>query len=288
MFTEQVLPNLMLAGAPKCGTTSVYDWLVSHPSISGGVDKELFYLMDKGDWKFNPKSNWLAHGDASYAKYFKQPNRYVVDGTTLTIYQQCALEFARSHDLKILLFIREPSDRIYSTFKYFRDTRTVLPQEMTFVEFLDAVENGEDFGGINQLSEVIQQSMYSKYIADWVKVLGKENVKVFDFQSLKNDKLSVMKQTCEWLDIDATYYDEFDFTHKNETAVIRYRFLNKVKESIAVKVKSQKFKDLLRPFYNKLNKRKPNNSLSMQEQEVKEHLKQQLSCELEKVKAFLS
>ena len=164
MSTKSTLPNLFLAGAPKCGTTSVYDWLVNHPDISGGVDKELFYLVDKADWKFNEKSNWQDHREEGYAKLFKQENKYVVDGTTLTIYQNSALEYVQAYPCKAIYFIREPSQRIYSTFKYFRDTRTVLPAGLSFDEFISEVENGNSFGGNNQLSAVIEQSRYHRFI----------------------------------------------------------------------------------------------------------------------------
>ncbi|PRO71072.1 hypothetical protein C6Y40_23750 [Alteromonas alba] len=277
MSTKNILPNLFLAGAPKCGTTSVYDWLVSHPDISGGVDKELFYLVDKADWKFNEKSNWQDQREEGYAKLFKQENKYIVDGTTLTIYQNSALEYAQAHPCKALFFIREPSQRIYSTFKYFRDTRTVLPAGLSFDEFISEVENGNSFGGINQLSAVIEQSIYHRFIEKWIAILGVENVRVYDFRALKNDKKALMRDICEWLGIDQTIYDNFDFSHKNETAIVRNRTLNKVKEKIGVRIKNEKLKELIRPIYNSLNKKKPDNTANEQEGQVKERLRLDLA-----------
>ncbi|MAP19856.1 MAG: hypothetical protein CL589_09295 [Alteromonadaceae bacterium] len=277
MSTKHILPNLFLAGAPKCGTTSVYDWLVNHPDISGGVDKELFYLVDEADWKFNKKSNWQDHREEGYAKLFKQENKYIVDGTTLTIYQNSALEYAQAHPCKALFFIREPSQRIYSTFKYFRDTRTVLPAGLSFDEFISEVENGNSFGGNNQLSAVIEQSRYHMFINKWIEILGADNVRVYDFSALKKDKKALMRDICEWLGIDQTIYDNFDFSHKNETAIVRNRTLNKVKEKIGVRIKNEKLKELIRPIYNSLNKKKPDNTANEQEGLVKERLRVDLT-----------
>lgn len=255
MDSERRLPNLLLAGAPKCGTTSVYDWLVKHPEISGGVDKELFYLLDSSDWMYNPNNNWNLLKEAGYSAHFTENNRYLIDGTTLSMYQTCALEYAKTHNAKILIFIREPSDRIYSTFKYFRDTRTVLPKSLSFCQFIEKVESNDNFNNINQLSDVIGQSYYSRYVEKWVDKIGKDNVKVIDFERLKTSKYKVMEEICDWLVLDSAFYEDFNFSHKNETTIVRFRLLNRVKEYFGMKVKNDKVKSYLRPAYAILNKK---------------------------------
>ncbi|MEQ5806161.1 sulfotransferase domain-containing protein [Alteromonas sp. NFXS44] len=276
---RNLLPNLLLAGAPKCGTTSVYDWLVKHPDISGAVDKELFYLIDKSDWKYSEKSNWGSHGKVGYSKYFKEDNQIMVDGTTLTIYQESALEFAKELKPKVLFFIREPSSRIFSTFKYFRDTRTVLPKNMSFSEFLKRVDSGDDFRGNNQLSKVIEQSRYYLYLNKWKDVLGEQNIRTYDFSDFKEQKVALMRDIAEWLNIDGDFYSNFDFTHKNETSIAKFRGLNRVKEKIAVKVKNKKIKEVIKPIYEKLNKAKPDNSLSGDDLAAKNKLEKALESD---------
>jgi hypothetical protein len=48
--TSGTLPNLLLAGVPKAGTTSLFRYLEQHPDICSSSDKEIGY--------FNP----LRHG----------------------------------------------------------------------------------------------------------------------------------------------------------------------------------------------------------------------------------
>lgn len=281
MYSKFHLPNLLLAGAPKCGTTSVYDWLVSHPEISGGVDKELFYLLDESDWKFNSKINWLKDKELGYSKYFPENNKYRVDGTTLTLYQNCALSYAQTHKVKMLAFVRDPADRIYSTFKYFRDTRTVLPEEMTFSQFLELVNNGHKFNGINQLSDVILQSKYSLFIERWVNAIGAENIKVIDFERLKQEKQDVMWEICTWLKISPKFYETFEFSHKNETTTARYRLLNQVKEVVGKNIKSKRLKGVIRPIYDIVNRKSTSKSIPEEDVKLIEKLREQLANEVE-------
>ncbi|MCP5333794.1 MAG: hypothetical protein H7A13_10650, partial [Pseudomonadales bacterium] len=51
------LPNLIIAGAPKCGTTSLFDYLVQHPQVGGSSVKETCYVMDRGYPLFKAQSN---------------------------------------------------------------------------------------------------------------------------------------------------------------------------------------------------------------------------------------
>ena len=47
MHTMPVVPNLMIAGAPKCGTTSLHHYLADHPSVCASIEQESRFLMDE-------------------------------------------------------------------------------------------------------------------------------------------------------------------------------------------------------------------------------------------------
>ena len=40
----RVLPDLLIIGAPECGTTSLYGYLVQHPSVLPALDKEVRFF----------------------------------------------------------------------------------------------------------------------------------------------------------------------------------------------------------------------------------------------------
>lgn len=257
-----IIPNLFLAGAPKCGTTSIYDWLIEHPSVSGGKDKELFYLMDESDWKFDRKRNFTLHGESGYSKLFKEENEYIVDGTTLTVYQDVAIEFARKHNTRAIFCLREPAERVYSTFNYFQNNRSVLDDHICFTDFVEQVKSGEGFSGNNQLSDVLSQSSYITYLRKWCDAIGLDNVLVLVFEDLKKNPKVVMQSICNWLGIDGAFYENFEFKKQNESFEVKSRKLNQVKELIAPMIGSRVVKDIARPIYKKLNTKGRNTSKS--------------------------
>ena len=47
----RILPSFIIIGFPRCGTTSLYNYLIQHPSIAPPLKKEIFFFganFDKG------------------------------------------------------------------------------------------------------------------------------------------------------------------------------------------------------------------------------------------------
>ncbi len=65
MSERMITPNLFIAGAPKCGTSSLYFWLSDHPEVCASTPKEPFYFIDKGYSEFKKESNYHVHGMAN-------------------------------------------------------------------------------------------------------------------------------------------------------------------------------------------------------------------------------
>ena len=71
MASKLVLPNTVIAGAPKCGTTSLFRWLNDHPDACGSTTKEPRYLIDPDSCLFDKTSNFHDHGLEGYEAYFE-------------------------------------------------------------------------------------------------------------------------------------------------------------------------------------------------------------------------
>src|SRR4051812_36085465 len=46
-----MLPNLIIIGAARAGTTSLYHYLRSHPEIWMSPEKELYFFVEDHNWK---------------------------------------------------------------------------------------------------------------------------------------------------------------------------------------------------------------------------------------------
>ena len=117
------LPNAIVAGAPKCGTSSLYFWLSAHPDVCASPVKETFFFADEVN-RFNRDANILEHDLAVYARYFQKCSQAPVrlEATAPYIYYDKSLAHipALSSQPKVLFVLREPSARLYSQYRFER------------------------------------------------------------------------------------------------------------------------------------------------------------------------
>ncbi len=90
MSSFQNIPNLYLVGAPKCGTTTLSNFLSSHPQIFAGHIKEPFYWSS--DMPFFAHREGVSHYSDYLAIYAAAPNetKYCLDSSTHYLYSKVA------------------------------------------------------------------------------------------------------------------------------------------------------------------------------------------------------
>src|SRR5437867_3110523 len=78
--SDNALPDFMILGVTKCGTTSLYNYMIQHPHILGANKKEVHFFdvnFDQGiEWykqQFPQKTNTgILTGEASPGYFWKQ------------------------------------------------------------------------------------------------------------------------------------------------------------------------------------------------------------------------
>ncbi|MCP2728272.1 sulfotransferase family protein [Limnofasciculus baicalensis] len=100
-------PNLFVVGAPKCGTTSMHNYLGQHPEIFMSSPKELHYFsrdIDCFTGKIKELYNYLQLFDsAGNAKYIGEssPEYLYSEVASQQIKELCS-------DAKIIIMLRNP------------------------------------------------------------------------------------------------------------------------------------------------------------------------------------
>jgi len=260
------LPNLVVAGAPKCGTSSLYRWLADHPQACGSAPKETFYLMDEGHPLARRGSNFRARGLGGYSEFFAgcdEGARVVFEATTHYIYQRTALEVLSQLPTRprVVFLLRKPSERVYSSFRYSQNNLSNVSRTLTFARFVElskANGNGTDadwdeLAGASAyvLRNDIAYSRYVEYIGPWAERLGRGRVDVLLFEDLKSNPRAFMKGFAARVGVDASFYDSYDFPLKNETFGVRYPSLHRGVRRLNELVPAAGLKDALKRVYVK-------------------------------------
>lgn len=252
-------PDIILAGAPKCGTTSVFDYLEGHPEICASSVKETYFLMDKG-YPLTGDYNIHEHGLKGYQHYFShcrdEPGKLRLEATPDYLYQMTAVKEIPNwpEKPKVFFVLRRPEDRVYSLFKFAQNNISRIGTDMDFVQFLSHIEQGE-FKKTNKiiLANAIEHSRYINHLRYWREAIGAENIGLFLFEDLVREPSVFMKQVSEYLGIDPGYFDDFDFTVSNQTYSIKSQRLFFVKNIISKILPKGRYRSLLSKFYQQLN-----------------------------------
>lgn len=105
-------PNFFILGAPKCGTTSIADWLSDHPNVFMAPDKEPHFF--NSDYVVNKPRNFQ-----NYEKLFEgaRENHIVVsEASTGYFFSDVAIDniLSYSPDARFLVMLRNPLEMVVS------------------------------------------------------------------------------------------------------------------------------------------------------------------------------
>lgn len=207
-MTGPVYPNLVLAGFPKCGTSSVFEWLCLHPEVCGSMVKETNFLFDE------PRPDAVAyhrHGLEAYGRFFPAAprERVIIEATPRYATQETPPTVLATLPSKprVLFVVREPGARIRSQFRYLKYNLHYVDEDESFAGWLES-----DVGKSN-----IEATRYRRHLARWVERLGKERVRVQVFEEMVRAPAREMGRLCAWLGLDAAFFEGRVLTPRNRT-----------------------------------------------------------------------
>ena len=257
------LPNLIIGGVHKAGTTSVFTYLSLHPDVCASSTKEIGFFMPLKYGKQIPSMN-------EYAGYFegcKSNTKYLLEASPSYIYGKELIANRILQELgsevKMIFIFRNPVDRIFSFYER-KKANAYLTDNVSFADFIRKSESVAETEFVEHRDDEealfirgIREGFYIEYLPCWFDKFG-TNLKILFFEDLKKDSAAFMHNLCHWLNIDFDVYSPGDFAVENQTIAFRNKRLHKVLLDINKKFepfwrKNVKLKRMLRGFYKKVN-----------------------------------
>lgn len=259
------LPFLFVAGFPKSGTSSLFNWLSAHPEVTGATQKETCFFADPGSHVYRPDFNVL-HGSADFQSAFPTPTaetRLLVEATPTHVYSQRALASIPKLPARCLFILREPASQIRSSYDYFRNNWTYIPADLTFADYLAATRYGTAAFGGNELAERPEEHAdYMAWLDPWRAALGADRMKVTTFDRLKADPQALMEEIAAWCGLSSGFFNGYDFPTENESYQPRNRTLQQLNVAVRAHLPGGRLYDGARWLYRRMNTRKPDRTLA--------------------------
>lgn len=206
---QKSLPNFLIVGALKSGTTSLYYYLLQHPDVFLSPDvKESRFLAGLSPEK-NPEIVQLVNYVASLEKYqrlFEQakPQQAIgeVDPWCLYLYEQSIprIKTFLKPTVRIVICLRNPVDRSYS--HYYQALKQGW-KTRPFTETIDAVLAGNFVTWYER--SFLEAGLYYNPVKKFLEAFSSDQVLIILFEELRTDEANVFRKLCQFIDVDDTF-----------------------------------------------------------------------------------
>jgi hypothetical protein len=220
-------PSFFIVGAPKCGTTSLNDYLRQHPGIIIPERKELHYFGS--DLRFlkserPTREEYLAQFAAS------KPEQIAGEASVWYLFSELAAKEIQAFcpSAKIIIMLRNPADMMYSLHsQYLFESNEDLAD---FAEALAAEEDRSQGRRLPPDSNYREGLLYRRVasfamqVRRYLDVFPREHVQIIDFDDFSRDTPRVFAEVLEFLHVDSSFRCEFEVRNPNKQ--VRSRFLH--------------------------------------------------------------
>jgi len=225
------LPNFIVAGVMKGGTTSLFTWLAQHPDFFPSRVKETtffrpFYENEVG---VDPETLSL---DA-YRRFFEEAGdqRFVFESTPGYINGGGRLARhldAHLPDLRVAFVLREPVDRARSYFE-FQQGLLNLPKNQRFADYVtECLAREREAGGRPDWPHRgLWGGRYADLLREWSDVFG-PRMRVLFFEELKRDGRAFTEGLLAWLGARGLDACPIAFSVENRTYLPKNALLHRI------------------------------------------------------------
>lgn len=193
-----VLPNFLIVGAQKSGTSSLYSMLKQHSQIYLHPKKELHFFDVDADYE---------DGVSFYASYFRDTGQAKAIGEATPAYfflPEVPDRIANTlgKDVKIIAILRNPAERAFSQYRMLVNLGL---EKRSLDRVLEDNLNRLNRQGLTFEKETsyLDRGFYSVQIENYLKVFPAKNIRIFLFEEdfLKGTP-KMLREIQEFLEVD--------------------------------------------------------------------------------------
>ncbi|MGB3789461.1 MAG: sulfotransferase [Phormidesmis sp.] len=203
VHTVGCLPNLIIIGAMKAGTTSLHHYLNTHPEIYMSRQKELMFFLEHENWhrgmawyqsQFSPSVSVNGESSPNYTNY---PRWLGVPQRMHSVVPEA----------KLIYMLRDPIERIIS--QYVHKLSCGLEHRTLEAALADFEDN-----------YYIARSQYFLQLQQYLEFFPRESILLLTAEKLQDSPVETMRRVFEFLEVDADF--QFKLTLGNASELLKF------------------------------------------------------------------
>ena len=230
---SRILPDFIIIGESKCGTTSLYNYMIQHPAIKPALTKEINFF----NWSYDKPQNWYnAHFPTKFKKKFSKNvfKKPFLTGEATPLYlfnsQVPKRMFKIIPNVKIIIVLRNPIDRAYSHYhdlgvRLGGEKRTfgdAIRSELKILEEKNYVITDYDGNFTDRLYQYVVRGIYLDHLKIWMDVYPVKQFLILKTEELEKNPSEILDSVFKFLSIPD--YDKINFEKKHN--VSKYEPMN--------------------------------------------------------------
>ncbi|MED0888970.1 sulfotransferase domain-containing protein [Bacillus mycoides] len=218
-ITNKSIPHFLIIGAQKCGTTSLYNYLIQHPQVHAASHKELHFF----DIYFKKGMEW----------YYKQFPLIKLDEPVITgeaspyyIFHPHAPKRIASilPNVKLIILLRNPVDRAYS--HYYHQVR-MQTENLSFKqaiyeennrlkpELIKMVKDENYYSIPYQYYSYLARGRYIEQLQNWMNLFPKKQFLILKSEDFFSNPNFIFQTVLDFLGISPYQLKEYKKENTN-------------------------------------------------------------------------
>jgi hypothetical protein len=241
------MPNFLVIGAAKSGTTALHRYLTQHPEIFMSRQKELRFFPFE-----NQRPDFRGPGDdvniasivvsiEEYRAHFAGAEGFRARGETSPLYLTMPQSAERIRhyipEAKLIAILRHPAERAHSQYLMIRRDGF---EKLDFEEAL-AAEDRRVADGWGTRWQYRRRGFYAAQLKPYFARFGREQLRIYLYEDYLSDPVGLMRDVFRFLDVDDSFVPDMSVRH-NESKLARSRGLQ------VFLTEPRRAKNLLKPF----------------------------------------
>jgi len=226
-------PDFIIFGAQRCGTTSLYNYLIEHPTIAPPLAKEIGFF----DSNYARGINWYkAHFPTYFQKFYvtQIKKKDFITGEATPSYINHPLAHKRIFDtipkVKLIVLLRNPVDRAYSHYyqacklgrEYLSFSKAIKKEPFRLQgEKKKMMENDDYYSKSYHYFGYLFAGMYLDLLKPWLNTFPKKQILILKSEDLYTNPNSIFNKTLKFLNVtpwELQEYKKYNY-HENRLKI---------------------------------------------------------------------
>lgn len=219
--SKRALPEMIIIGAQKSGTTSLFHYLSQHPELTPPFKKEIHYF----DGGTDPSVDAFSQGESWYRSHFptkrKIKGSVAFEASPLYLFHpftpQRIHSFAPS--IKLIAVLRNPTERAISHYfhekKLNREELPIMDALLAEDSRLQPVIEAQDYKSETFMCHSYKsRGLYYDQLVRWLDYFPRENLLILESERFFAQPFDGLQRICEFLGVN-TGIKDIDVTPQN-------------------------------------------------------------------------